>query len=188
MNDQESIKHFAHELSNALPTDLDEDQYIQLLFNIVLVKFGARPSTFIDNIYTTEKLIHNEKFVKFINGNHEFIVGWFATESPQPGFWIYNRKYKDLFRDKDISNMNEEYIHRIRGERLGYACPRYFLKAYEKLTLSVTMTINNHQVYGYWCPVESKYAHDAVDRWLKFRNYANALDLNLELQLNTLYI
>lgn len=156
------ILTFAQHLNTVIPTDIDEYEGNNLLFNIVLVKFGARPSTLLDSYKITGLLID------FIRHDSDLTVGQFTTERENE-VWIYNKNYSNLFKEKDISHYDQKTIHKIRGNRLGYPCSGYFTEAYETPSLITTIYLNDNNFYGYICPVTQKNGYYGVDMWYKFK-------------------
>lgn len=205
------ILAFANQLSTVIPNEFSASEKLTTMFNILLVKFGLRPSTLIDNITivnldvlielnpgliiqgpTAENLgglwFHNElqlkpdRFVTFIKQDPDLMIDILVTEGSDE-LWIYNKRFSDLFEDKDISEYDERLIHSIRGSRLGYPCSEYFFDAYDQLSLLVTMYLNDIKCYSYVCPPNHENSYQSVDLWLKFKPFADALDYKFTLNL-----
>lgn len=62
---------------------------MSIIFNIYLVKMGARPSTFIDSINDSNILLNNRSFVDIINHDNDLIMDFFYTET-SPNLVIYD--------------------------------------------------------------------------------------------------
>ena len=99
--------------------------------------------------------------------------------------WIYNKKSSHLFKDKDISRFDPQLVHTIRGIRLGYPSPEYFLTALEQQlpSLQVTIFLGDIKVYVYSSPLTEASGCQAVTMWFKFKPFADAFEYNLTLEL-----
>lgn len=160
------------------------------IFNILLVKVGARPSTLID-IAKHLTIILEGGLIDFIYEDVDLKAEELRTQKLVDGtreLWIYNQKYDQLFKKKDISACKKETIHKIRGERLGYDYPNYFLAGMEETKLSwrceMFLATNNHSnlitpFYHTLCPPGEESAKKAVNKKEVFALYADMLGLDV---------
>lgn len=177
------VLNFWKELSEILPNC--EDSSLEIKFHLVLVKFGAKPSTELINLKEEEKLLLNTEFLKFIENDNDLEAGLFATENEIGRLWIFNKKFKHLFKDVDLFGKDLKLVYKTRFSRLGYACSDYFLTSHGNLSLQVETILEGRPFIGYFCPLNNSRSesYEAVDLWLTYKKYADILRLKFELRL-----
>lgn len=165
---------------------------MELIFNILLVKFGAKPSTFSLGYKTEQLLLNSAEFVNFIASNPDLVMEFLYTE-PNPDLVIYNTLFSNLFLDKDLRNTGENNIHYIRGLRLGFPCPDCFNLLRTKNGMNVTMSLidqneagNNQDVvfYYYVDNRDIKAVMRAFYQWNKFQQFANIIGKKIVLKID----
>ena len=181
---KEEVNNFANMAYNAIPEHIDEKQRFYLMFNLVLVKYCARPSTLIDNVYLSEDLLKDSIFINFLSTNDLKTQVMRTQAEFGEQLWIYNIIYENMFMGIENLDHNDPNTHKIVGELLGYPCAGYFFEAYTQRSLLVMMSIGESDVYGYVCPITIENIHDAGDKWVLFNAYANMLDMNLTLKID----
>lgn len=95
-------RYFSDDLSDVMPSEMTLEQKEVLIFNIILVKFEAKPFTLIDEMKLIELLTRHKPFMEFIKHDKDLIIGEFLTESDIE-IWIYNKNLliyskKKIFR------------------------------------------------------------------------------------------
>lgn len=182
-----AVKKFARNLRDMLDALFPEEKgiVVGVMFNIVLVKFSARPGMFGDYYVHSDRLNDDPKFMSFITEDPDLAVGWFKTErAGYKDFVIYNRQFSHLFAEKDVSDKSNDEIHCIRGTRLGFP---YVTPHFQNFALlSVHMLIQVSETgfapfYSYRCPDDEEQMIKAMKLWLKFRKYADIIGHPLEL-------
>lgn len=175
------IRLFASSLWDALPKDIDEDKRLEIWFNLILVKFGQKPSTLIDNYDIGKLLLENPTFMKFIKTDPTLKLEELNTENSFQ-VWIYNKWYESLFQQKDISHMSDEMNANIRGMRLGLPCSGSFftVQLEERIPhLVIDLSFNDILFYGYYCEITTTNMQNGLSKWLQFKPFADALGLTL---------
>lgn len=184
------VKEFARALRDILQPIFPEEPHmvVNIMFNILLVKFAARPSMLEDYYIHSDKLNADAAFIGFIRDDPDLAVGWFKTErSSHKDFVVYNRQFSRLFVDEDISDKPNSEIHIIRGTRLGfpYVTPNF----QDPTLLSVDMMIQVSQYswapfYSYRCPDNDEHILKAMQLWQSFREYAKVLGRGLQINIS----
>lgn len=184
------MEDFGNKLGSILSALFEDKAFsLKCLFNITLVKFGERPSTFIDYYEYRDKLEHSNEFTEFISSDPDLRMGRFRTEKCiHDDFVIYNVKYENLFEEKDVSSLSSKEIHYIRGSRLGYPCPGDFAYHSERLRIEMNISLEYCpvEVYYYMCKDTIDNVNTAADIWYRFRIYAEALGYSLCLTIEKL--
>lgn len=159
---------------------------IEIAFNILLVKFNARPSTLIF-FPKWKRIINCSELMKFISQDQDIRYDFLGT-CGQGNLWIYNKVHKNLFLDENISFKEGE--DEIMGARLGYNAAGYSVKVHKGkvddkvLGNSMWLICDNRlpiQVYGYVSPVSINDIFEAYNRWRTFYSYASSLSYDLKL-------
>jgi hypothetical protein len=177
-----TIEKFNNRLDAVISIGIPTIDRTNLIFNIILVKFCARPSTLLDSFKYIDLLL-TSNFINFIKNDPDLVIDTFITEHEREKIWIYNQQYSDLFKEKDIQQFDTYEIHKIRGIRLGFPCAGYFMEAYNTPSLIVSIFLDNKEFYGYVCPPTKTNSYEAVNIWDKFNSYANILGYTLTLKL-----
>ncbi len=185
----ENVKEFANRLDTVLSPLLGDNRF-EILFNIVLVKFGIRPSTFIDPRVFSHKLRTDNGFMELIGQDADLSVGLFKTEGRYRDFVVYHKKYSSLFEDKDISDRSDLEIHTIRGERLGFPYVTADFQSRKLISVDIMLGVRDFScpVYGYRCPDDMGSYNDAIELWIQFRKYSECLGYSLSISLENRYI
>lgn len=162
----------------------------ELVFNILLVKFGARPSTF-SNI-VDHLLVHNRDFMNFITDDPNLVIETFYTEGLSEGLLgdlvIYNQKFAHLFVERDIRGADRKYVHYLRGARLGLPCPDDFFSMYSKDTTRVDMFLISDEIsipfYYFFCKYNNRDgAHTGLDQWFTFQRFALLVGKKIDMKM-----
>lgn len=188
-----SVTEFGRELDLILrPLFGKDSDRIEILFNVTLVKFKQRPSTFSYYRETENKLKNSADFMQFIREDPDLKAGHFFTENPNHSeLVIYNRKYESLFKEINIFDKGHEEIHLTRGRRLGFPHVTAQFQAKDLVNVSIFATVNCDDggrmlvsVYGYMCPYTVESINDATIIWDRFSLYAKCLGYGMTLQLS----
>ena len=186
-----SIVEFIEGLRRSLPSTLDQEERLCLLFNMALVKAGERPSVLIDYHVTVEKLENHSAFNQFVESDSDLRIGRFKTESTSRfELFVYHRSVVHLFTETDISDRSREEIHKTRGERLGY--PHVITSTADRNLVSLNMQIVIpcdggllcYPCYSYLTPKTLEAFNDGLRLWLRFQPYAKILGYGLSFSLS----